>query len=122
VSDADPRPFRYRIDVREDHVLVWQSGLLTVEVARQMQRDILEAMVEADVHKAIFDNRDTDRPDEMVRAVMWSWVSECTQIERLAMVLSTDRNVRRARDTADRNRVSSEAFVSEADAIAWLRA
>jgi hypothetical protein len=101
---------------------VAQAGLLTVAVAKQMQADIEAAMRKAKVTKAIFDNRETERPDEMVRAVMWTWITDCAVLERLALVLGTERNARRARETADRNRAVSSAFASEEEAIAWLRA
>lgn len=101
--------------------MVRQRGLLTVEAAAQLQKAVADALADAGVRLAIFDNRETDRPDEMVRAVMWTWLGAQTCMDRLALVLASERNTRRAREAADRNRVRVSAFSDEQDAIDWLR-
>ncbi len=101
--------------------MVRQRGLLTVDVALQFQRVVEEEMSKAGVRLAIFDNRETERPEEMVRAVMWTWLGATTCLDRLAIILVKERNTRRANEAADRNRVRVSAFFDEQEAIDWLR-
>ena len=121
MSGDCPQPFAYDIEVRGDHLVVRQRGLLTVDVALQFQKVVEDEMAKAGVRLVIFDNRQTDRPEEMVRAVMWTWLGSTTCLDRLALVLVKERNTRRANEAADRNRVRVAAFFDEQDAVDWLR-
>ena len=121
--DGSPKDlqFEYRIEPREGYVFVAQRGKATLEtdVAR-MQREIERAMRSVGTRFAMFDNRDTARPDEWVRATMWSWLTE--SVDRAALLQTEVRNIKRAEERGERNRVTVRAFLEEAEAEAWLLA
>jgi hypothetical protein len=113
--------FAYRVERRDGYVLVWQCGTVTTrEQLERMQADIESAMVEVGSRYALFDNRETGRPDEMLRAAMWSWL--CEHVGRAALLQESARNIKRAENTAEQNRVSLRAFHDADEAVAWLRA
>ena len=115
------RPFRHTVSVREGYVFVWQSGLASLaEPLQQLQRDIELALAQAGTGNVLFDNRETDPPDEWVRAMMWTWLSSTSSIRRVAMVQGSVRAQRRANRTAELNRVLVQAFLDFDDAVRWL--
>ncbi len=114
-------PFRYTVAVRSGYVFVWQSGLATVaEELRQLQREVEAALAEAGTRNVLFDNRETQAPDEWIRAMMWTWLSSTPLIRRVAMVQGTVRAQRRANRTAELNRVLVQAFMDYDEAVGWL--
>lgn len=115
----DPQRFEIRTEIREGYVFFWQRGLVRdLEDLARVQAEMQAALDEAGTRVAMFDNRETENPDAMVRAAMWTWLSE--SVDRAALIQSVAKNVRRADDTAQRNRMAFRAFDDEARAEAWL--
>lgn len=120
-APPDPGPLEFRVEPRDGYVFVWQRGLAsTVEQLEDMQRAIATAMADLGTRAVVFDNRETAKPDEWIRASMWSWLIE--NVDRAAMIQAEVRNVGRAERTGQRNRVAVGAFLSEDDARDWLLA
>ena len=84
-----------------------------------MQKAIEAAMADAGTRCVMFDNRDTQAPDEYVRAAMWSWL--VNHVSRAALLQNEKRNIKRADRTGQRNRIALRAFMDEDEAAAWLR-
>lgn len=110
-----------RIEQRDGYVFVWQGGLATsIHQLEEMQQQIEDAMIAAGSRFVVFDNRDTEAPEEWLRASMWSWL--CEHVRRAALIQAEVRNIKRAERTGARNRLPVRAFDNEADAEAWLLA
>lgn len=108
-----------RTEIRDGYVFVWQRGAVVTQAQLvTMQRDIKAAMDEAGTRRVMFDNRETESPDEWLRASMWTWLSE--NIARAALIQSEPRNIKRAERTGERNRIVIRAFHDAEAAEAWL--
>jgi hypothetical protein len=113
------QPFAYRVEIRDGYVFVWQGGMVENEAQlRVMQEEIAGALSRAGTRVAMFDNRDTEKPDEWLRAMMWTWLLE--HLSRAALLQSVERNKRRAERRGQENRISLRAFGDEDEAEAWL--
>lgn len=118
MSDSPPS-FELRAEPRDGYVYFWQAGVMRdMEELEQVQARIKSALEAAGTRVAMFDNRDTGKPDPMLRAAMWTWLTE--NVDRAALLQAVPKNVTRADKTAERNRVSYRAFHDEAEAEAWL--
>ncbi|MEZ4451766.1 MAG: hypothetical protein R3B09_20045 [Nannocystaceae bacterium] len=115
------RAHGYHFEARVGYLLVVQEGRVgSVAEAAAFQRAVDEAMIGHGGRRVLLDNRATERPDEEVRASMWTWVTECTHFDRFALLLEGERTSQRANLTASRNRAAVVAFTDEAEALAWL--
>ena len=111
--------FELRAETRDGYVFFWQRGLMSsLEELERVQSEMSLALREAGTRLAMFDNRETSNPDAMIRAAMWTWLSE--NIDRAALIQAVPKNVRRADRTAQRNRMAFRAFEDETEAEAWL--
>jgi hypothetical protein len=115
-----PEGFELRSELRDGYVFFWQKGAVRdLDELERVQSQMGEALDASGTRVAMFDNRQTRSPDAMLRAAMWTWLSE--NVDRAAMIQAVAKNVRRADRTAERNRLSFRAFEDEAEAEAWLR-
>lgn len=113
------KQLEFRVEARDGYVFVWQQGLATTSAELvPLQQAVETAMAEARTKCVLFDNRDTEPPDEYVRAAMWSWL--LNHVTRAAMLQNEVRNVKRADRTGQRNRIALKAFMNEDEASAWL--
>lgn len=134
LSDAASTPsddtFEFRVEGRDGYVFVYQRGRADDEgVIRQMQQEIEDALEARACCAVVFDNRDTQTPDEWVRAMVWSWLGRHTVIRRAALIQASADSQRRSNDRATRawrgismswiNSVQIMAFVSLFDAERW---
>ena len=85
-----------------------------------MQRAIERALAEHETTRVMFDNRETTAPDQRLRAEMWTWLSSCDALHRVALLQNSVRYQKRANTTAERNRVVVQAFTGVPEAEAWL--
>ncbi len=85
--------------------------------ARALQRLIEQACVQHGTRRVLFDNRDTDAPDDAVRDAMFAWA---VTLERVAILLRSELKAVRANMDAVSRRAHVRAFVDEAVAISWL--
>lgn len=122
--------FDFRVERRDGYVFVYQRGRADNEgVIRRMQREIEDALTAGQCCAVVFDNRDTQTPDEWVRAMVWSWLGRHRVIRRAALVQASTDSQKRSNDRATRawrgismswiNSVQIMAFVSEDDAARW---
>lgn len=117
---SDERGFEFRVEPRDRYVYVWQGGMAeTLEQLEVMQREIESAMKQVGTRFCMFDNRDTIQPDQLIRAAMWTWLTE--HVLRAALLQNEAKNIARAERTGERNRVSVRAFHDEAEAEGWLQ-
>lgn len=117
---ADEGPtFQLEVEHRDGYVFFRQSGRVRdVDELARVQAQMKAALVEAGTRLAMFDNRETESPDPMVRASMWTWLSE--NVSRAALIQAVPKNVKRADERAQRNRVPYRAFQDVDEAEAWL--
>ncbi len=83
-----------------------------------MQSLIMAGLEEIGRRRAMFDNRETERPDSMLRSLMWTWL--CENVQRAAMLQTEARNIQRAERTGQENRIAVRAFHELSEAEAWL--
>jgi hypothetical protein len=74
----------------------------------------------AGTRRVLFDNRQTLAPEEAVRDMVWAWIRDPTQLERVALLLESSMGVVRANMTAVSQRIRLRAFNSFEEARAWL--
>jgi len=118
---SPPSDFRFTTEARGGYIFVWQGGLaLTIEDIKPMQAAIEEALAAHNTTLVMFDNRETIAPDQTLRAEMWTWLSSCDALHRVALLQDSVRHQKRANTTAERNRVAVQAFTGVPDAEAWL--
>ena len=116
---AGKPPFAVRIERRSGYVFVWQGGMVSsLAELEGMQADIEAAMREVGTRTVMFDNRETVRPDEWIRASMWTWLT--SHVHRAALLQAVPRNIARAERMGQQNRITLRAFSDEAEAEAWL--
>ncbi|MEM6995139.1 MAG: STAS/SEC14 domain-containing protein [Myxococcota bacterium] len=114
-------PWTFRIEARDGYLYIHQEGTFETEAdVRAFHRAIEEAATNAGTTRALFDNRKTDPAPEDLRAVMWTWFTKTTALQRSAAIINSPRVSRRADKTAERNRVRVRTFDNEGDALAWL--
>jgi hypothetical protein len=112
---------QYRLDVFADTLLVWQSGAPTsMAELLAFQCEIERIRVEGDIHRALFDNRQTTAPVDEIRDAMLAWVCEAGRFDALAVVLQSEMLVVRLNMDALAQRVRMRAFDSIAAAQKWL--
>jgi hypothetical protein len=115
--------YRYSIEARIGYVMVAQIGLTrTLAEAEGFQAAVDEALAAHGSRRVLLDNRRTERPDELVRASMWTWVSGSPHFDRFALLVDGERTSQRANLTAGRNRAALAAFTREDEALEWLLA
>ncbi len=113
--------FEYRIEVRRGYVFVWQQGKASTPIEVSAMTTLIDdALHEAGTRFVMFDNRETTRPDEYARAMMWSWLTQ--NVDRAALLQKEARNIKRAEARGEQNRVAVRAFHDEAEAEVWLLA
>lgn len=107
------------IDARDGWLMVVQTGRLAdVEAARALQVRVERACNAHGTRRVLFDNRDTDAPDDAVRDAMFEWA--VSELDRAALLLRSDlKRVRTNMDALSR-RGRVRAFVDEREAVAWL--
>ena len=116
---SDDEWMEFRVEARQGYVFIWQKGRAPDAAnIEAMQRAIEKGMAEAGTRDCLFDNRDTIQPDQLVRAAMWTWLTE--NVRRAALIQAEAKNIARAERTGERNRIAVRAFDNEADAEAWL--
>ena len=119
--DVAETEHQYRLEVFTDTLLVWQSGApASMLELREFQQEIDRVRVESDVHRALFDNRQTTAPIDEIRDAMLAWVCEPGRFDALAVVLQSEMLVVRLNMDALAQRVRMRAFDSIAAAQKWL--
>lgn len=109
------------ISTHDGWLLVVQRGRLgDLDEARALQAKVERACDAHGSKRVLFDNRETEPPDDEVRAAMFEWAM--TQLERVALLLRSDLKRVRANMDALSRRGRVRAFVVEREAIAWLTA
>jgi hypothetical protein len=112
---------RFEITVAPGHVVVWQSGrLASLDEARALQKAVRSRCLRAGVRRALFDNRQTLAPEEAIRDLIWAWVRDPADFERVALLLESSMGVVRANMTAVSQKVRLRAFTSFEEARQWL--
>jgi hypothetical protein len=107
------------IETREGWLLVVQHGRLPdVAAARALQQRVEQACDAQGSRRVLFDNRDTEPPDDEVRDAMFEWA--VNELERVALLLRSDLKRVRANMDALSRRGRVRAFVDEREATAWL--
>lgn len=121
VIDVAETEHQYRLEVFADTLLVWQSGApASMLELQEFQQEIDRVRVESDIHRALFDNRQTTTPIDEIRDAMLAWVCEPGRFDALAVVLQSEMLVVRLNMDALAQRVRMRAFDSIAAAQMWL--
>ena len=112
---------RFSIEIRPNHVYVWQGGqLMDPSDAERLQREVEEAMGVASLKRALFDNRATKAPEASIRDLMWRWITQPQRFERVAIVLASVDRRQAANERAETQPVEIRAFEDLDRARAWL--
>ena len=112
--------FSYRIEQHEEYVYIHQAGRLTDAGARRLLQELEARLLASNVRKAVFDNRNTEAPDEPVRQRMWDWIENAGLLDKVALILESSLTVVRTNMTALSRRVQLRAFDSVTEAATWL--
>ena len=122
MSEPAPPPFRFVFEPRGDYLYVRVSGKLTErEVMLAYQRGIVAALEAAFEGRIVVDGRDAERPLIQLRAEMWTWMSESSELTRIAILANEEKTTKRVKRTADLNRLRVRGFHAIDEAEAWLR-
>jgi hypothetical protein len=97
--------------------VVQHGRLADLGEARALQQRVEAACARHGCRRLLFDNRDTEAPDDPVRDSMFAWA---ITLERVAILLRSELKAVRANMDAVSRRAHVRAFVDEAVAAAWL--
>lgn len=111
----------HRIELRPGYVFVWQrGGMDDLDEARVFQREVEAALRRHGVRKVLIDNRETDLPDEQMRAFMNAWSENREIFDAMAIVVQSTMVKVRSTMEAIAHGAMRRAFNSIEEAEAWL--
>ena len=115
-----PAEHEYEVEVRENHILVSQRGLLPdLDAAKAFQSHVEQALSASGCSVAVFDNRHTDAPDEDVRRAMFEWAIGGT-FTRVGLVVDGELVAVRATMESIASGRRLKAFNAVDDAVEWV--
>lgn len=113
--------FQFRVEFRDDHIHVWQSGKLTLLGAKSLQGKVDRLQAAHGASLLFFDNRKTVAPSDEVRECMWAFIDETRRFRAIALVLAGTLTGIRANMTAASRSAKLRAFYDPNTALGWLQ-
>ena len=111
----------FRIEISGGIVSCWHGrSAQSVAEVNQVLSSIDDALDESGISLLLFDSREADRTPEEVQGRIWSWLTNASNIRKVATVMKSEMLATSVRMTGIGKGVRIKAFHDEAEARTWL--